>query len=229
MLFVLPESQGSGLGRELLDRVAADRSARWSARPRRTAPSRSRTRCTPATGIVPRMPLFNLTGLPQRPEAFGALPSGRRPARLRRDRRPARPDGQGHRLLAEAVDALDRELLGVAHPADHRFLRTESRHGWLYRGPDGDAGRLRLRGRGRPRRADRRPGRGAARPGPRPPDRRSSCRAARSRCGSAARRTGRSSRRSGPASGSTRSRSCCAGTGRSPTSRRYLPISPGLL
>ena len=27
--------------------------------------------------------------------------------------------------------------IGVAHPADHRFLRSESRHGWLYRGPDG--------------------------------------------------------------------------------------------
>jgi hypothetical protein len=27
--------------------------------------------------------------------------------------------------------------LGVAHPADHRFLRQESRTGWLYHGPDG--------------------------------------------------------------------------------------------
>ena len=47
------------------------------------------------------------------------------------------PDGLGHRMLVEAIDALDRELLGVAHPIDHRFLRSESRHGWLYRGPDG--------------------------------------------------------------------------------------------
>ena len=30
-------------------------------------------------------------------------------------------------------------MLGVAHPADHRFLRQESRTGWLYRGPDGAA------------------------------------------------------------------------------------------
>ena len=28
-------------------------------------------------------------------------------------------------------------MLGVAHPADHRYLRQESRTGWLYRGPDG--------------------------------------------------------------------------------------------
>jgi hypothetical protein len=40
-------------------------------------------------------------------------------------------------MLVEAIDGLDRELLGVAHPLDHRFLRTESRQGWLYRGPDG--------------------------------------------------------------------------------------------
>jgi hypothetical protein len=47
------------------------------------------------------------------------------------------PDGAGHRELADAVDGLDREVLGVAHPHDHRYLRMESRRGWLYRGPDG--------------------------------------------------------------------------------------------
>ena len=46
---------------------------------------------------------------------------------------------------------------------DHRFLRGEGRRGWLYRGPDGGAARLRLRRRGRPGRADRRPRRGAPR------------------------------------------------------------------
>ena len=33
--------------------------------------------------------------------------------------------GQGHAMLVDAIDALDRELLGVAHPLDHRFLRGE--------------------------------------------------------------------------------------------------------
>ena len=135
MLFLLPEFQGSGLGRELIGRivptdpgiiraVAAD-----SAQPISNA-------LYAKLGMVPRMPLLNLSGLPQRPEAFGDLPSGVVP--LAFDEIAAGPPGgQGHRLLADAVDTLDRELLGVAHPIDHRFLRTESRRGWLYRGPDG--------------------------------------------------------------------------------------------
>jgi len=146
MLFVLPEFQGSGLGRELLARVmppdppdgAAFRgTATDSAQPISNALYAS-------YGIVPRMPLLSLTGLPQRPEAFGTLPSG--VVAIGFDEIAAGPpdagvdvggDGLGHRMLVEAVDGLDRDLLGVAHPVDHRFLRSESRHGWLYRGPDG--------------------------------------------------------------------------------------------
>jgi hypothetical protein len=131
----MPGSQGTGLGRELIDQllpadpamiraVAAD-----SAQPISNA-------LYAKLGMVPRMPLLNLSGLPVHPEAFGELPSGVVP--LAFDEIAAGPpDGQGHRLLTEAVDELDRELLGVAHPIDHRFLRSESRRGWLYRGPDG--------------------------------------------------------------------------------------------
>jgi len=135
MLFVMPEFQGTGLGRDLVGRimpadpgivraVAAD-----SAQPISNA-------LYAKLGMVPRMPLLNLSGLPERPEAFGALPSGVVPLAFDEIVGDS-PGGQGHRLLTEAVDALDRELLGVAHPIDHRWLRSESRHGWLYRGPDG--------------------------------------------------------------------------------------------
>jgi hypothetical protein len=87
-------------------------------------------------GIVPRMPLLNLSGLPERPGSFGALPSGVVPTSF--DTLAAGPPGgERHRRLTEAVDALDRELLGASHPMDHRFLRSESRWGWLYHGPDG--------------------------------------------------------------------------------------------
>ena len=136
MLFVMPDYQGSGLGRELLERILPSDDdvvravATDSAQPISNA-------LYARFGMVPRIPLLSLTGLPQRPEAFGELPSGVVP--LAFDEIAAGPPvGQGHRLLTEAVDALDAELVGSTHPVDHRFLRTESRHGWLYRGPDGE-------------------------------------------------------------------------------------------
>jgi GNAT superfamily N-acetyltransferase len=135
MLFVLPEFQAAGLGRALLDRLypkgdgLARATATDSAQPISNA-------LYAMFDVVPRMPLLSLTGMPQRRDALGDLPSGIVP--LAFDELAAgSPDGIGHRMLVEAIDGLDRELLGVAHPSDHRFLRSESRHGWLYRGPDG--------------------------------------------------------------------------------------------
>lgn len=135
MLFVLPELQGAGVGRQLLARVLpeddgmARATATDSAQPISNALYASYS-------IAPRMPLLNLSGLPDRPEAFGALPSGIVPVAF--ETIAAGPEGgPGHRTLVAAVDALDRELLGAGHPMDHRFLRSESRWGWLYHGPDG--------------------------------------------------------------------------------------------
>jgi GNAT superfamily N-acetyltransferase len=146
MLFVLPEAQGAGIGRELLSRVwprdgtnAQGGTGGQDGIFRATATDSAQPISNALYSLhemVPRMPLFSLTGLPQRPEAFGPLPSGIVP--LAFDEIAAGPpNGQGHRLLVDAIDALDREVLGVAHPIDHRFLRAESRRGWLYRGPDG--------------------------------------------------------------------------------------------
>ena len=137
MLFVLPGFQGSGLGRDLLERVLPGDDdivravATDSAQPISNA-------LYARYGMVPRIPLLSLTGLPLRPDAFGELPSGVIPLAFE-EIAAGPPDGQGHRLLTDAVDALDREVTTAAHPIDHRFLRTESRHGWLYRGPDGEA------------------------------------------------------------------------------------------
>lgn len=131
MCFVLPELQGSGVGRELLARIAPpDRpdtvraTATDSAQPIANALYAS-------LGLVPRVPLLNLIGLPERPEAFGALPSGVRPIPFER------LATEGHESLVAVVDALDRETLGITHPIDHRYLRTEGRQGFLYQGPDG--------------------------------------------------------------------------------------------
>jgi GNAT superfamily N-acetyltransferase len=138
MLFVLPEFQGAGMGRELLARVATDDPAVVRATATDSAQPISNALYA-LYDIVPRMPLLSLTGLPHRPEAFGEMPSGIVPMAFDDIAAgpPDGPNGLGHRMLVEAIDSLDRELLGVAHPLDHRFLRSESRHGWLYRGPDG--------------------------------------------------------------------------------------------
>ena len=141
MLFVLPEFQGAGLGRALLRQVLphGDTSARATA----TDSAQPISNALYASyGMVPRMPFLNLIGLPERPEAFGPLPSGVVPIPFDELVTGASGDGrdgggQGHAMLVDAIDALDRELLGFAHPLDHRFLRGEGRRGWLYRGPDG--------------------------------------------------------------------------------------------
>lgn len=134
MLFVRPEFQGAGLGRALLSRVApGDGEASF----RSTATDSAQPIANAlyaSEGIVPRVPLLNLIGLPQDPDAFGSLPSGVVPVAFADV--AGRAGGDGHQRLAEDVDALDREVLGVAHPQEHRFLRQESRTGWLYRGPD---------------------------------------------------------------------------------------------
>jgi GNAT superfamily N-acetyltransferase len=135
MLFVLPEFQGAGVGRELLAHVLPSDSE--MARATATDSAQRIANALYATyGITPRMPLLNLVGLPDRPAAFGALPSGIVPVAFEQIAEgPA--DGPGNGDLVRAIDLLDRELFGVAHPEDHRYLRSEGRHGWLYHGPDG--------------------------------------------------------------------------------------------
>ena len=135
MLFVLPGFQGAGVGRELLGRVLPNGDAQVRAIATDSAQPISNALYS-SYGVVPRMPLLNLNGLPNRPDAFGALPSGMTPVAFETLAADG-SGGDGHRRLSEAVDGLDRDALGVAHPLDHRFLRSESRHGWLYLGPDG--------------------------------------------------------------------------------------------
>ncbi len=138
MCFVRPEVQAAGVGRRLLVEVGprspdgADKGETVRATATDSAQPISNALYA-SVGMVPRVPLLNLIGLPERPEAFGALPSGVTPVPfevLARD---------GHDRLATTVDTLDRESLGVAHPIDHAYLRGESRRGWLYHGPDGAA------------------------------------------------------------------------------------------
>ena len=143
MLFVLPEFQGAGLGRVLFDRLPSG-GATIRATCTDSAQPISNALYSHAD-IVPRMPLLNLTGLPARPEAFGELPPGVVPIAFEDVVAAAATSGDGpgdalgHRLLADALDTLDRELLSFGHAEDHRYLQAEPRTGWLYRGPDGEA------------------------------------------------------------------------------------------
>jgi GNAT superfamily N-acetyltransferase len=135
MLFVLPDVQLRGLGRELLarvlpadDEVTVRATATDSAQPISNA-------LYSTYGIVPRLPLFSLVGLPTRPEAFEPFPSGVTPVSFE-----TLVDGgssDGHRRLTAAVDGLDRDLLGFSRSVDHRFMRQQDRRGWLFVGPDG--------------------------------------------------------------------------------------------
>jgi hypothetical protein len=132
MCFVLPGEQGGGVGRALLDRVGLTSSSDVVARATGTDSAQPISNALYASlGMVPRIPLLNLVGTPERPAAFGDLPSGITATPFER---LATAD---HGRLVDAVDAIDRETLGVAHPADHRYLRGEGRRGWLFAGPDG--------------------------------------------------------------------------------------------
>ena len=136
MLFVLPEEQGVGLGRTLLERVLPEPAAGMhlgtaidSAQPVSTA-------LYSLYGIVPRLPVLHLIGAVRRPAALPALPSGVTATPFEAIA-AGPPGGAGHRELSETVGAIDRELLGFEHPQDHRHLRVGGRHGFLYRDRDG--------------------------------------------------------------------------------------------
>jgi GNAT superfamily N-acetyltransferase len=139
MCFVLPEAQGAGVGRALLERVAPPAAVDGEPVSRATATDSAQpisNALYASMGIVPRIPLLNLIGHPMRPEAFGTLPSGIRPVSFE-ELAGGPAGGDGHAALTAEVETLDRALLGVAHPLDHRYLRQEGRRGWLYLGPDG--------------------------------------------------------------------------------------------
>jgi GNAT superfamily N-acetyltransferase len=129
MLFVEPGEQGAGLGRALLERILpADGDPALATATDSQQPISNALYAK--YGMVPRMPLLSLVGRPAGREPFGALPAGVEAVPL------DDPSSDGDVQLAQAIDALDREVLGFAHPADHRFLRLEGRRGFLFR--DGD-------------------------------------------------------------------------------------------
>ncbi|HEX7471738.1 MAG TPA: GNAT family N-acetyltransferase [Candidatus Limnocylindrales bacterium] len=132
MLFVLPEEQGLGLGRTLLEGVLPPAEAGLhlgtaidSAQPISSA-------LYSRYGIHPRLPILNLIGELRHRDALPELPAGVTATPFE-SIAAGPPDGPGHRELSEAVGAIDREILGYEHAQDHRHLRLEGRRGFLYR------------------------------------------------------------------------------------------------
>jgi GNAT superfamily N-acetyltransferase len=129
MLFVRPEEQGVGLGRELLAHVLPQDGAILATATDTAQPISNALYAS--LGIVPRMPLFSLIGRPTPDGDFDPLPSGVVAQPISAGAYD-RDDG-----VAGIVDAIDREILGFVRPRDHRLLGLEGRHGFLYRSPDG--------------------------------------------------------------------------------------------
>lgn len=135
MLFVHPGAQARGLGRALLEAVLP-------------APGEgaARATCTDAAqpisnalyaryGIVPRLPVLELVGRPDR-APLPALPAGVRAVPFELLAAGA-SDGPGPRRLAEGIAAVDRGILGYDRPADHAHLAASERLGYLYEAGDG--------------------------------------------------------------------------------------------
>jgi GNAT superfamily N-acetyltransferase len=188
MLFVRPAAQARGLGRMLLDAVAptehedgggdaaghedigngpgngpVDRRGRAALLARATATDSVQPISNGlygSLGMVPRMPLLRMVGLPTRPGTFPALPDGvepigfdevgddvaedRSPSVAAAARTPSAPTGGGGRgLERSALDgelaALDTDAVGFSRAVDHAYHATEGRRGFLYRGRDGAA------------------------------------------------------------------------------------------
>lgn len=136
MCFVRPANQGLGLGRRLVESIlpsagsgAILATATDSAQPISNA-------LYSRYGIVPRMPLLSISGYVTEPGTLPDLPPGIMAVPFE-EIVAGVPGGAGHRELGETVGVLDRELLGAEHPQDHRYLRVEGRHGFLYRDGSG--------------------------------------------------------------------------------------------
>ena len=146
MLFVDPGAQRDGLGTALLERAIVGRELLQGERVdiagaiagEDGVPIDRWGTCTDAAqpisnalysrvGIVPRVPIWRLSGelresapLPSLPRGFTGTPfediAGGR---------------EGHRRLADVVNAIDDAVLGFEHPLDHAWLRREGLRGVL--------------------------------------------------------------------------------------------------
>ena len=132
MCFVRPAEQHHGLGRRLLEAILPAETGDVVLATATDSAQPISNGLYSRYGIVPRLPLLSVSGYLTHPEVLPDLPRGMVAVPFETIA-TGPPGGSGHVELTAAVGALDRELLGVEHPQDHRFLRLEGRHGFLYR------------------------------------------------------------------------------------------------
>jgi GNAT superfamily N-acetyltransferase len=131
MLFVLPGVQKGGLGRGLLAKVMPPAGTATLATCTDSAQPISNGLYA-SLGMVPRMPLVRLVGLPERDGHLPDLPRGIRAVPF------AALDGAAAAHLDDELRTIDRATAGFSHPQDHAFVtRAESRVGFLFVGGDG--------------------------------------------------------------------------------------------
>ncbi len=144
LLFVVPGEQGRGTGARLLERTlppgvrppAGGRdgglAGAWTFGTATDSAQPISNALYARYGLVPRVPFLHLAGDVRHPEAFPGLPPSVEPVAF------AELAGDGRAELTAAIETLDRELLGYAHPEDHAYLEAEGRVGILYHDRDGD-------------------------------------------------------------------------------------------
>jgi GNAT superfamily N-acetyltransferase len=125
-LFVRPEAQARGIGRELFERCVG--SGEGIAATCVDALQPISTGLYTTFGVVPRLPLFTLLGRLREPLDV-RLPAGL--TAIAFDANASGPGG--HDQLLETIDTIDREVLGFVRPVDHRYWRREGRRAVLYR------------------------------------------------------------------------------------------------
>jgi len=148
MLFVRPAVQGRGLGRALLGSVMPASPdlgaiAEPSAGSRATATDTAQPISNAlygSLGLVPRVPLLRLVGLPHRDGAFPALPAGIEAIAFDEVGDDAvGAEGLGRSALAAELSALDRDAAGFDRSPDHPYHAREGRIGFLFRDRTGAA------------------------------------------------------------------------------------------